>query len=125
MKTGVLRRAWLEGVSRAEILVLLLGSCLPLLSCGDAGTTEANTEKAARTKPVEIEILEPRSFTSWVHASGIIEAESRMSLAFRIDGTIDLYHVEEGDYVEAGAVIAELDSRDYARGARLAQVRAA
>ncbi len=77
--------------------------------------------EAAPSKPVEVETIEPQHITSWVHVSGLVEAESRMSLSFRVNGTIERFLVEEGDYVEANSVIAELDSRDYERELMLAR----
>lgn len=116
--TGDQRRA--ASLSRA--LPLLICSGFALLACAEADTADdAQSAKPADTKPVEIEILRLQSFTSWVHVSGLVEAEARMALSFRIDGTIERYHVEEGDHVEAGEVIAELQSRDYARNVKLAQ----
>jgi RND family efflux transporter MFP subunit len=98
---------------------LVIWICVPLLACSEANTEDVAV--TADTKPVEIETLRPQSFTSWVHVSGLVEAEARMDLSFRVDGTIERYHVEEGDYVDTNAVIAELDARDYERNVNLAR----
>jgi RND family efflux transporter MFP subunit len=101
-------------------LGLLFGVCIPLLACGEAEPAIPVPE-AVSSKPVEVEVVELQHITSWVHVSGLVEAESRMSLSFRVDGTIERFLVEEGDFVEAESVIAELDSRDYERELRLAR----
>ena len=52
---------------------------------------------------------------------GIVEAKSRIELGFRVSGFVARFGVEEGDRVEAGAVIAELDASDLERELRAAQ----
>jgi len=52
---------------------------------------------------------------------GVVEAGARVELAFRVGGQIAALHVEVGDPVEAGALIAELDSADLEREVGLAE----
>lgn len=99
-------------------------SLVPLLliatACGDEGTaTESHPEISA--KPVRIEVATPRRFTTYTHVPGVVEADSSMALSFRVPGTIERFAVEEGAYVEAGDLIAELDRRDFERDVKLAR----
>jgi RND family efflux transporter MFP subunit len=45
---------------------------------------------------------------------GKVKAASEANLSFRISGTIEKLHVEAGNRVKKGQVVAEMDSRDYA-----------
>lgn len=44
---------------------------------------------------------------------GSISAVTKSELAFDVPGKITALHVKEGDIVEAGAILAQLDDRDY------------
>lgn len=90
------------------------------LGCGDEGTAESD-QAPDPPKPVQVEIVQPRTHRTFTHIPGVVEAESSMSLSFRVPGTVDGFAVEEGAYVERGELIATLDRRDYVRAVDLAR----
>lgn len=49
---------------------------------------------------------------------GFAKADVRAELAFRVSGTVQRMHVDDGDVVEAGDLIAELDPVDFEIGLR-------
>lgn len=90
--------------------------------CGDAPAV------SARSKPptaVSVEAIVPRELTPTLTVPGLVEARSRIELAFRVDGFVERFHVDEGDRVEAGDVLAELDAGDLAREVRAARAAVA
>ena len=58
-------------------------------------------------KPVTIPELSARTF------QGVIREAGEVSLAFRVAGPIESFHVKEGDYVGEGQLVARIDPRDY------------
>ena len=88
------------------IIVLLPGV---LASCGkmqgaqqEVGLRYVKAEKATTQSPV-------KDF----HFSGKVKENREVNLSFRVGGPLAQLKVKEGDYVNKGQVIAEIDSRDY------------
>lgn len=57
-----------------------------------------------------------------VAASGSVVSNRRMELAFRSPGTVQAIHVQEGEWVTAGQVLAELDRAPFERALRQAEL---
>jgi multidrug efflux system membrane fusion protein len=89
--------------------------------------------------PVRARTVEPRSGTTLDRYSGSLEPKTRVDMAFRVGGyVVELGQLatpggrralEEGDYVEAGTVLARIRASDYAErvataSAQVAQARA-
>ncbi|MGQ3675466.1 efflux RND transporter periplasmic adaptor subunit [Xanthobacter sp. TB0139] len=88
-------------------LVTLLGGTLA--ACGEDNTT---AEHDAPARPVQVATvhLSPRhAEKSFV---GVIRARREIDLAFRVGGKMVQRHVEVGDHVTSGAVIARIDPED-------------
>ncbi|WP_407160772.1 efflux RND transporter periplasmic adaptor subunit [Bradyrhizobium sp. STM 3557] len=81
--------------------------------------TAANATPAPRI--VRTSIVEKRKITTPLTFSGRIEAEDEVSLAFRISGRLLNNDARIGDRVEAGQVLARLDSRNELNTLRQAQ----
>lgn len=105
---------------RFWFLVTTVAWALAAFACGsERVATEAEPTEAPR--PVRVEVATPKRFTTYTRIPGVVEADSSMSLSFRVPGTVKSFAVEEGAYVETGDVIAELDRRDYERDVKLAR----
>lgn len=65
--------------------------------------------------PVAVETAQPRRVDSaaGVRYSATIEPDTQIALAFRVGGYVDSVHVEEGDRVTKGAVLANIRQSDY------------
>ncbi|PWT70817.1 MAG: efflux transporter periplasmic adaptor subunit [Proteobacteria bacterium] len=127
--TGRARPAELEGLvmatggrrttPRSMLKGALVGaaSSLVLAACDrDAGTAATPAPRAVRTATVEKrEASTPLTFT------GRIEAEDEVSIAFRISGRVLANDTKIGDRVEAGQVLARLESQNELNGLRQAQ----
>ncbi len=102
-------------------LALLMGAlAFPLGSCSqseggssasavEASSTGARPREASkvRTQPVE-----QREMTSILETTTVLESEREISIIPRAGGIVIELLAEEGDSVEAGQVLARLDSRD-------------
>ena len=74
-----------------------------------------------REIPVQVEVVRPRQISRSLILPGIVKPESRIELGFRVDGFLARFAVDEGERVEAGDVIAELDLADLERAVGLAR----
>lgn len=83
--------------------------CLALLA-GCAGNNNGKTEIIRK---VTIEPVQQADSVSVRSFSGIIKEAAEVNVAFRVAGPIQKILVKEGDYVHAGQVIAQMDTRDY------------
>jgi membrane fusion protein, multidrug efflux system len=99
-------------VSAAAALVLSLVLC----SCSP------QTETAApQPRPVRTVTIEQREAGTAVTLTGRIEAEDEVALAFRISGRVLDNDRKLGDRIEAGQVVARLESQNERNGLRAAQ----
>ena len=83
--------------------------CLALLA-GCAGNNNGQTEIIRKVK---IEPVKQADSLQVKQYSGIIKEAAEVTLAFRVAGPIQKNLVKEGDYVRAGQVVAQMDTRDY------------
>lgn len=94
-------------------------------ACGEASVPSSASAppapSAASAKAVTLEALAPRPVTRSVTAPGVVEAQARIALAFRVPGFVERFHVDEGDRVEAGALLAELERDELERALRRAR----
>ncbi|MDJ0865568.1 MAG: efflux RND transporter periplasmic adaptor subunit [Myxococcota bacterium] len=88
------------------------GIVLALALAGALGCGESQSGAVAAGRPpapVRIEELRAAHHARALVVPGIVEPKSRIALGFRVAGFVERIHVDEGDPVEAGATIAELD----------------
>lgn len=101
-------------------------SCTLVAACGagDGGSAAAEVAAVER-RPVVIETVTVADLTPSYQTSGIVEAQARMELSLRVGGYVERLHVDEGDRIEVGQVLLELDRRDLQREMDLAHARLA
>ena len=58
------------------------------------------------------------------HFSGIVKEQQDMNLGFKTPGQILKIYVKEGQYIQKGQLLAQLDDKDYNLGVKAAQVQA-
>ncbi len=71
--------------------------------------------------PVRVATAGPADFLSQIRTVGRVEPDRSYVLAFKTAGVVAALHVEEGDAVRKGQVLAELDPRDVDAQLREAQ----
>ena len=89
--------------------ILLFG----ILSILVVGCVTQSEEKQQTLRKVKIEKLQKATTILRKDFSGIVKEAKEVNLAFRVAGPIKTIKVKEGDYVKKGALIAQIDPRDY------------
>jgi RND family efflux transporter MFP subunit len=93
------------------ILPVLLSVSL-LSSCGDAEALDTE-EKLVISIPVEVAPLSMGQISSNYATTAILEAKEEAFVVPRASGIIEHIYVEEGDYVEKGQMLAQIEPRRY------------
>ncbi len=96
-------------------VVLTLLVALGMAACGGrpAGSQTARSE----VTPVKVRRVQKVSQPARIAASGSVEPDQTVKVAFQVAGKVARVLVEEGAAVRAGQLLAELDSTDYRFGA--------
>ncbi|GAB5391366.1 MAG: efflux RND transporter periplasmic adaptor subunit [Alteromonas macleodii] len=89
-----------------------------MTACSDADAIndQANATEVEETVfaiPVETQAIVTGDITSTYDTTAILEAREEAFVVARASGIIEEIFVEEGDYVEKGQVLAQLDKRRY------------
>lgn len=101
------------GLKLLSILPILLTVSL-LSSCGQADSQDENLqEELVISVPVEISELSIGHISSNYATTAILEAKEEAFVVPRASGIIEHIYVEEGDYVEKGQILAQIEPRRY------------
>jgi membrane fusion protein, multidrug efflux system len=124
-KTGVLKFIW--GAFPWFIVIVLVLSLIILISGIKAKATrleEENKASAKQTVSVQVVTLtvEPREFAEKLDLPAAVESFETLWVKSEVSGQVMSIPVKEGQMVEKGQVLAELDNRDYT--SRLERVEA-
>ncbi|MDR0587645.1 MAG: MdtA/MuxA family multidrug efflux RND transporter periplasmic adaptor subunit [Burkholderiales bacterium] len=66
-----------------------------------------------RATPVQTAAAQHQSFDRYLEALGTVTAAQTVVVMSRVDGELTALHFEEGQHVQAGALLAEIDPRPY------------
>lgn len=94
-------------------LSLLICSSLVLWSCGGDSGPKTDVKPAVDAIPVEAAWVEQGDVSAYYATTATLEAENEAQVATKITGIIQRVLVEEGDRVQAGQALAELDEAQY------------
>ncbi len=112
-------------MQRNCLTISVLVTCL-LFTTACERSVKANTEEA---NPIPIQVRAPASVerTEFVAASGSVEGSETADVSFQVSGKIIRVLVDEGEHVNKGQLLAEIDPTDYrnAFDAARAQTQAA
>ena len=103
--------------SKTNVLLLLL---LATLVMGCNNNRNANDPSVRRVK---IEVAQTADTLRVDEFSGIVRESAELNLAFRVAGRIEEIFVREGDFVNAGQLVALMDARDYEIQLQVAQAQ--
>jgi RND family efflux transporter MFP subunit len=100
------------GLRLFSILPILLSVSL-LSSCGEATALNEDTQKVVISVPVEVAPLSIGNISSNYLTTAVLEAKEEAFVVPRASGIIEHIYVEEGDYVEKGQRLAQIEPRRY------------
>lgn len=101
------------GLKLLSILPILLSISL-LSGCGEAeAVNEEAEEKLVISVPVEVAPLSIGHISSNYATTAVLEAKEEAFVVPRASGIIEHIYVEEGDYVEKGQILAQIEPRRY------------
>ncbi|MDE0952463.1 MAG: efflux RND transporter periplasmic adaptor subunit [Halioglobus sp.] len=88
----------------------MLAICGILLSaCADTSEPVAAVDTAPLVVEVTVVELQPQTLQRTIRTFGVVEALEEVNVAAELSGTVTAVHVDEGDRVEKGQVLLELD----------------
>jgi RND family efflux transporter MFP subunit len=94
---------------KSALIVLLL--CLSLLTCQQQKSEEGAQEESLVAAPVKVFKVQRQMISEKLFYTGVIEAWKKINITPDIGGKISIIHVEEGDLVQKGQLLAEMDTR--------------
>ena len=103
---------------KPSLLALSLALSAPffLTGCGEAtasvDTQEEKQEEVIKV-PVEAQLITRGDIANYYSANAILESVEEADVIAKVHGLIEKVLVEEGDYVEKGQVLAEIDATRY------------
>lgn len=110
----------ISGVLVLAAAVFLLGRfgviATPWTPDASAASASADGDKKDKDKketppvPVELAVAEARPISAYYRASSVIEADRHVELVSKMGGRVSKVNVEEGDWVDRGQVLAELEN---------------
>jgi len=81
-----------------------------LISCAKE---ESKQKKAVTATKVTVRQIQPGDQPEQLSFSGTIEADNSVQLGFSVPGTVSAVKVNEGQYVNAGQLLATIDGTEY------------
>ncbi len=102
---------------KGSSLALAMGLASVLSGCGGASANGESVEKqevaAVIPIPVEVAQLKQGNISSNYSTTAVLEAKEEAFVVARASGIIERIYVEEGDYVEKGQTLAQLEPERY------------
>ena len=98
------------------LIASLLATSVTLTGCIDAEATDTKAEQKDEVVvsiPVEATPVTMGDISSSYQTTAILEAKEEAFVVARASGIVEHIFVEEGDYVEKGQVLAQLDKKRY------------
>lgn len=89
-----------------------------------AGKKNGKGKEEAPPAPVELTEVRAGAMTTWLETTAVLEARNAATLVARRAGPVVRIACEEGDWVEAGATLAQLDDREARLAVQKAEVAA-
>jgi RND family efflux transporter MFP subunit len=105
----------MEGSARCVLLLLLLVSTLLLQGCmGDAKGSDGADEVVEKLSiPVEAATVSSGDVAAFYTGTATLEADEQAVVVSQITGVVLAINAEEGDFVEAGQVLASVETDRY------------
>lgn len=94
-------------------ILLFIGALFTLQACNSSNGMEENTEDQIPIIPVEVSNVSRGNISAYYSNTATLDAEQEATVVSKVRGLIKELHVEEGDRVQAGQVIARIEDDQY------------
>jgi len=95
-------------------LIVIIGYVLTQWGCGKTSHSKTNDKDEVAVVPVEVARVQSGDIAAYFTGTANLEAEEETEVVAKVGGVVKKIFVEEGDYVEAGQVLAKLDDEKLA-----------
>ncbi len=110
-----------KALSKKTLSKLVLASSIAVLSLNLSGCGEANASAEPKEDkkveiavvPVEVSQSISGSISSHYATTAVLEAKDEAQVVSKVAGILQSVYVEEGDYVEAGQILAKIEPQRY------------
>lgn len=105
---------WVRRLGMYVVLVVLIAcvyGVLSILPGEDPSGSGVEAVQRAPLKRIDVLKIEPRIFTDTIVVPGTVEAEDDILLSAAISGLVESVNIEEGQRVQAGDVLIQIDQR--------------
>ncbi len=109
-------------MKRAIVIILILAGVIGLSVGGYTLLIPKSYSVAEDPTVSEILTVETDTIIATVNGAGRLESIDNLDLTLGISGKVEAIYVSEGDYVEAGALLAELETTELAYALQLAEI---
>jgi membrane fusion protein (multidrug efflux system) len=101
------------------IIFPVIISLLFLISCQKSSPEQTSLNPI----PIKVRQVEEEIASRLIRLTGTIMPYEKAGLSFKVPGRIESIHVDDGDRVEKGELLAELETGDYELGVKMAQAQ--
>lgn len=97
-------------MKKSTLTATLMTATLAMAGCGNAGKPPQAEEIL---RPVRTVVVDTQGAITSREFAGVVDADQKLDLAFRVSGTLQELPVLEGDRVEKGQLVAALDRTEF------------
>lgn len=84
-----------------------------IAGCSDSEVAKENKKDKEFATPVVTALVNQTSISATYHSTATLQSRNDAQVISRVTGIVEHLNVEEGDYVEKGQLLVEIDSRRY------------
>jgi RND family efflux transporter MFP subunit len=121
-------KRWIPWMAVAIVVAVVAVGALRAISARKAQQSAAGTVRAEQVvmdvAPGEVIALQPRTLTLGIPISGVVRAVQSATIKARVPGELQGLSLREGDRVQAGQVVARIDTTETQARVRQAQQQA-
>ncbi len=105
------------------LIIYLVPVLFVLFDLSGCRSSAAKEEIHPETKKVVVKIVTSRAEKVKIYASGVLEADKTVLLSFLVPGKVESVHVDEGDHIKEGQVLANIEIEDYESFLEIAEAK--
>lgn len=96
-------------IAKQPLSALIVALLILLAACSDTNQAPAEPATPSRVTEVVVHTLQRQTWQGSITTFGEVESAEEVDVASEVSGTVKTVHVDEGDRVEAGQLLLEID----------------